>query len=64
MYTSFSFTSSCTCANRNLLAPGLDCEICMGIGVSNSDEQHSETSFGVDYFEALEDQISNEDMAA
>lgn len=64
MNASFSFTATCSCANRNLLTSGLVCEICMGVVFHDTEEKSSDSFFEVDYFEALEEQLSKEDMAA
>ena len=62
MNTSYHILPTCTCANHTLLTPGLICEICMGV-VTESTPQ-PESHFEVDYFEALEEQLSKEDLAA
>lgn len=64
MNTTFFLTASCSCANQLLLAPGRICEICMGVVGEPSTEDREGSLYDVDYFEAIEEALSREDLAA
>lgn len=64
MNPSITLLSTCSCANSLLLVPGNVCEICMGVVKEIAQSFPVDTLYGVDYFEALEEQYSNEDLAA
>ena len=64
MYTSFQLSTVCSCSNQSLLSPGQQCEICMGMVEGPKSTSETDSLFEVDYFEALEEQLSKEDLAA
>ena len=64
MYTSFQLSVICSCSNQALLSPGQQCEICMGMVEGPQKTSEEGSFFEVDYFEALEEQLSKEDLAA
>lgn len=64
MNASITLHSTCSCANSLLLVPGNVCEICMGVAKEVAQSYPVDTHYGVDYFEALEEQYSKEDLAA
>ena len=58
-------TATCSCGNDLLLAPGSTCDVCMGqVPDPEIAAEDTDTQFGVDYFEALEQDIAQRDWAA
>ncbi|MEM0999389.1 MAG: hypothetical protein AAGN35_20190 [Bacteroidota bacterium] len=58
--------SFCTCANQYLLAPGCECDICMGTVPEREDfaAGDDELGYGPEYFEALEQVQAEAGLAA
>lgn len=59
----FSF-HLCSCVNQYLLTPGQHCELCGGMVPVPGQEEQLELSYTAAYFEALEDQLSQQGYAA
>ena len=60
-----TYTNICTCDNQILLTPGCTCETCMGIVPERTEASESPWEiYSAAYFESLEDELLNQDLAA
>lgn len=57
-------TYPCSCVNQHLITPGQHCELCGGMVPMPGQEDPADQRYTAAYFEALEDQLSQQGYVA